>query len=134
MGDGARRGDGVNGRIQVSIGEGRDLLAQQEKSQFGLMKDLKDGSMMTANDMDFDKKRWKEIEKYRKTGDQLNKKEKAVLASLNESVRAEWKNNKFSDVIDYLSTASGQTIVVDKKALEDQNVNYEESVVNFVAP
>ena len=121
-------------RIQVGIREGRDLLAQQEKSQYDLQKDLQRGSTPPSGDVEFDKKIWKEISDKRGKGTKLTEKERALLTALNEPVKADWKNTKFSDVIDILSTVSKQTIVIDKKALEDQNVNYEDSVVNFVAP
>jgi hypothetical protein len=121
-------------RVQSGVREAKDVLDKQDRSAMGMIKDLKESSTPPAGDVDFDKKRWAEISKVRGKGDKLTEKEKSLLTALNEPVKAEWRNTKFSDVIDYLSTVSKQTIVIDKKALEDQNVNYEDSVVNFTAP
>ncbi len=95
-------------------------------------RDLDNSALPANGDVEFDKKRWKQIENSRKDT-VLTKKEKALLEALNKPVTAEWRGVVFRDVIEALATATGQPIVIEKKALEDQNIS-EESPVTFVAP
>ena len=95
-------------------------------------RDLDKAAMPSKGDVEFDKQRWAELDKIRKDN-VLTKKEKALLDALNKPVSPEWRNVVFRDVIEALATASGQPIIIEKKALEDQNIS-EESPVTFVAP
>jgi hypothetical protein len=127
----AARAMGRNGFMNARVREGRELLSDQEKRHAGLMRELDKSTITPAGDVEFDKKRWADASK--RSTNKLSEKEKKLLASLNEPVQANWKNSRFEDVIEFLSTASGQTIILDKKAMEEQEVTYE-SPVNFVAP
>jgi hypothetical protein len=122
-----------NTRIQTGVREGQQILKDREKADFELTKDLQRDSTPPAGDVEFDKKNWKRITEARK-GVALTAKEKALLAALNEPVKADFRNVKLTEVIDYLATVSKQTIVVEKEALKDANVNYEDATVNFVSP
>jgi hypothetical protein len=127
----AARAMGRNGSLNARVREGRDLLAEQDKRHTAAMMDLEKTSVPLKGDVEFDKERWAQVNK--RGGGQLTNKEKALLKALNEPVDAKFRNSRFEDVIEYLSTASGQPIVLDKLAMEDQNLTYD-SPVNFVAP
>ena len=122
---------GRNGFMNARVRESRDLLANQERSHRAAMQDLDKGSMPIVGDVEFDKKRWADANK--RGGNKLTEKERKLLKSLNEPVTANWKNSRFEDVIEYLSTVSGQSIILDKKAMDEQEVTYE-SAVNFTSP
>jgi hypothetical protein len=52
-------------------------------------------------------------------------KEKAILKALNTTVTVDFKNSKFQDVIDTLSTLIGQPILLDQNALEEAKITYD---------
>jgi len=122
------RGGFLNARIR----EAREILTEQERRWTVASRDMDRSSMPATGDIEFDKKRWAEITKMRK-GEELSEKEKAILKALNEPIKAQWRNSALRDVIEYLATVSGQTLFIDKRALEDENLT-EESPVSFFAP
>jgi hypothetical protein len=52
-------------------------------------------------------------------------KEKAILKALNTPVTVDFKNSKFQDVIDTLSTLIGQPILLDQGAMEEAKITYD---------
>jgi hypothetical protein len=52
-------------------------------------------------------------------------KEKAILKALNTAVTVDFKNSRFQDVIDTLSTLIGQPILLDQNALEEAKITYD---------
>jgi hypothetical protein len=52
-------------------------------------------------------------------------KEKAILKALNTTVTVDFKNSKFQDVIDTVSTLIGQPILLDQNALEEAKITYD---------
>jgi hypothetical protein len=118
--------------INFRISEAKDLLAEQEKRITMAMNDVTKSSMPAKGDMEFDVERFKTISKLRKTDD-LTKKEKEILQSLSKTVQPDWKGTQFQDVITQLSTLTGQTILIDKKALEDAVIGTD-TAVNLTIP
>lgn len=55
----------------------------------------------------------------------LTVREKAIMKALSTPVTVTFKGERFQDVIDYLTTAIGQPILLDKQALSDVNVDYD---------
>jgi hypothetical protein len=58
--------------------------------------------------------------------------ERAMIKSLETVIDARYKNSRFQDVIDHISTATGRTIIADASALADAGITYD-SPINFVA-
>jgi hypothetical protein len=56
---------------------------------------------------------------------QMTDRERAILRELNTTRSVEFKGETFQEVINYLSKATGQTIVVPKNILEEAGVTYE---------
>jgi hypothetical protein len=55
----------------------------------------------------------------------MTAKEKAILKALNTTVTVDFKNSKFQDVIDTLSTLIGQPILLDQGAMEEAKITYD---------
>ena len=128
----AARVMGKNSFINARIREANDLLKDQEARISMAMNDITRSSLPPKGNVEFDKEHWRKITRLRKD-DQLTKKEKEILEALSKTVQPDWKNSQFQDVITYLSTLTGQTILIDKKALEDASIGTD-SAVNFVVP
>ena len=61
-----------------------------------------------------------------------NEQERALVRALEILIDARYKNSRFQDVIDHVSTAINRTIITDAAALAEVGVTYD-SPVNFVA-
>lgn len=123
---------GRSGFLNARIREARAMIAEQDRRMTLASRDIDKSSLPPTGDIEFDKKRWAEITKLRKQ-DELTAKEKAILKALNEPVKAQWRNSALRDVIEYLATVSGQTLYIDKRALDDETLT-DESPVSFFAP
>jgi hypothetical protein len=77
-------------------------------------------------------KDWLEKTRKRSTGIKMTAKERAIMTALGKTMGADFSNDKFSEVIDYLKKATGIDIVIDKRALDEVNVTYE-STINLKA-
>jgi hypothetical protein len=75
---------------------------------------------------------WKERTKGRSDLTAPTQEERALLKTLDTPVDATFKNSRFQDVMEYLSTAGNRTIVVDPAAAAEVNLNYD-SPINMSA-
>ena len=123
---------GTNAFLNARIREARDMLSDMDRRSQYAMNEVTRSSMPSKGDVEFDKKRWGEISKARK-GEALSEKEKALLAALNKMVQPNFRNTKLEDALDTISQLTGQTIILDKKGLEDVNTSAE-TLVNFALP
>jgi hypothetical protein len=128
----AARVMGRTGFLNARIRESRELLTEAERRYTAWSRDMDRSSLPITGDIEFDKKRWHEIAKLRK-GEEISEKEKTILRALNSPIKAQWRNSALRDVIEYLSTVSGQVLFIDKRAMEELNLT-EESPVSFFAP
>jgi hypothetical protein len=80
-----------------------------------------------AGDVEFPKD-FQERTKGRSNTFPLTKKEKTILQALNTPVTVAFKESRFQDVIDYLSTLISQPILLDKDALEEAKITYDTPV------
>jgi hypothetical protein len=118
----------INSRIR----DARELLAQQEKNTALALQPDKGPP---KDDIEVDKKRWKEIAKspFRGVGPPLSEKEKTILTALSKTIHPEWQNVKFDNAIDELQKLIGVPLAIDRKALEDASIGTD-SMVNFSLP
>ncbi|MFL5342491.1 MAG: hypothetical protein ACJ8F7_20285 [Gemmataceae bacterium] len=124
---------GRRASTRVGVESGRDIRRdQEERTRQELGPNLTRSGTPIAGDIQFDKKYWDRISQARK--ETLSKKEQALLEALNKPVKAEFRNSILRDVMEYLSTEASLPILLDKKALEDQNVNEETTAVTFAPP
>jgi hypothetical protein len=71
---------------------------------------------------------WVEKSKRRSPEQKLTAREKALLDALQKPISVDFSGDTFSSVIEYLQKLTGQTIVMDKQALEEANVTYDTPV------
>src|SRR5262249_50166403 len=58
----------------------------------------------------------------------LTAKEKALFRALNASISVRFKNSRLADVIEYIQTAAGLRIVLDKASMDEIGVRYDSPV------
>jgi hypothetical protein len=120
----------LNG-ISVAADSANDLQAvrkQMEQGRVATMRDMERSlTMIPLNgDVEFPKD-WKEkTERRRKAG--LSEEEVRVLRALAKPIPVELKGSKLQDAIDYISTMSDRTIIIEKSALDENQISYDTPV------
>lgn len=111
------------------LASAKEVRLEKERKTAQALRDVEKSAIPPAGDIEFPKD-WKERTKRRKPFDYvpLTAKEQAILRALNSPVSVNFDKERFQDVLEYLSTVMDQPILVDKKALEDANINYETPV------
>lgn len=104
---------------------------RKEKTQrFGAaLNDVDRSAMPPIGDIEFPKD-WKEKSERRKmyAAPRLSARERAILQALNSPVTVNFKEEKFQEVLEYLSTLMGQSIVMTRADLNDASISYETPV------
>jgi hypothetical protein len=100
-----------------------------EKERGGLyaMRDIDRSAAPPTGDITFPKD-WKEKSERRLKTYGLTADEKAMLKTLSDPIQFEFKNTRFQDVMDYLSTRMNRTIMLDKNALDEGQITYDTPV------
>jgi hypothetical protein len=101
----------------------KDLKAR-EKGNMIASRDIERSAILPGGDIEFPKD-WKERTKGRVATIKLSDKEKSILKSLSSTISVNFKNSKLEDVLEYLRTYTGQTIIVDMDALKDVEGSYD---------
>lgn len=109
------------------VNAARRFELDRQRGLAGVNRDIVKSATPPAGDMDFPKD-WAARVKNRTTGTPLSAKEKSILDALATPVMVNFKNSRFDDVIEYLSTLTGQPILVDPSALKEAEVTYETPV------
>src|SRR5262249_9144592 len=110
------------------VQEARRLQNETEQRRLGAFVDIDKSNVLPRGDIDYgDPAKWRELTKRRKV-EQMTETEKALLDALNAPITLDLKNAKFEEVIDYLETKMGQSIMIDQAALEAAGVKYETPV------
>jgi hypothetical protein len=102
------------------IKEAEALLAQQREGYLLAMRAVDKSAVMPKDVIEFDTVRpgyFKEITQKRKVT--LTAREQALLKALDSPIDAQFRNKPFEDVIQSLSSAIGQPILLDKASLQD---------------
>jgi hypothetical protein len=88
------------------------------------MRDMDRSLAPPVGDVEFPKD-WKakSAERLKKYG--LSAEEKAILEALAKPIKVEFRNSKLQDVMEYISTMTGRTIILDKNALEEGQLTYD---------
>jgi hypothetical protein len=114
------------GAMMDRIKQNRTLVNEKERRMLGVYGDIDRASIPPVDDITFPRN-WKELTKKR-SGVKLTAKEKAILKALESPVTASFDDMKFEDVIKWLEDKSGQTILLDRQALDDAMVDYETTI------
>src|SRR5262249_41960768 len=106
----------------------QQLQAEQERRAAGTLAQVERSRTPPASDIDFPKD-WKERTKKRSPETvPTTAKEKAILRALDSPISVQFRDTRFQDVIDYIQDHTGQTILLDKQAMEDAGVSYDTPV------
>lgn len=107
--------------------DARKMRAEAEDRRMAAFRDVEKSAQLPRGDIEFPDD-WKERTKNRRAGVELTAKEQAILKALNTPVTVRFKGSRFEDVIEYLQTITGQTIFLDKAALDEAQVKYDAPV------
>jgi hypothetical protein len=118
------------GAMQDRIKQNRTLVTEKERRMLGVYGDIERASIPAVDDITYPKN-WKELTK-RRSGVKMTAKEQAIMKALESSITASFDEMKFEDVIKWLEDKTGQTILLDKQALDDAMVNYE-TIIKYKA-
>src|SRR5713101_3504110 len=105
----------------------RGLRNDQNKRLSSLSRDIDRSATPSDGDVEFPKD-FKERTKNRGSANPLTTKDKAILKALDTPITVSFKDSRFQDVIDYLSTLINQPILLDNNALEEAKITYETPV------
>jgi hypothetical protein len=116
---------GMNDRVR----QYRLIKSEKENGWALSMLDVDRSSVLPRDpDINFPSpEKWKEITKAR-TKSQATEKEKAILKALDAPDTVSFEGTTLESAIDYLQTLSGQTIILDKRTLDDVGINYDTPV------
>jgi hypothetical protein len=103
--------------------ESKNLRRERERGFTRVQLENEKGMVVPKGEITFPKDWHKRVAKRKRI--QMTKKEIILLRVLNSVISVNFKDNKFEDVIDYLQTKTKQTILVDKQALKDKDIDYE---------
>ncbi len=88
-------------------------------------------SAISANgDIEFPRN-WKELSLLRSKKSQLTATERAILKALDARTSVDVTDQRFGGMIDFFQKQMGQTIILDKPALDDLNINSESTKVSL---
>lgn len=116
------------GNAAGQLADNRFLKDQRDRRFSGTLGGVEASAMPATEDVEFpSKEKWQQITA-RAKGMQPTAKERAILKALNSPVTLDFKGARFEDVIEELQRITGQTILVDRQALDEVNVTYETPV------
>src|SRR5262249_30166224 len=106
------------------VAESNKIRAEGERRRVATLNEVSRSAMPIRGDVEFPQD-WKERTKDRGDKIQLTAKEKAILQALSSPITVKFKGSRFEDVIEYLQTFLGQSILLDRAELELQQVTYD---------
>lgn len=111
------------------LASARTLKKDKEKGVVAALNDVERSAIPLKGDIEFPKD-WKERSQRREmfTAPKLTPRERAVLQALNTPVTVNFKGERFQDVMEYLSTLTGQPIVFAQSDLNDASITYDTPV------
>jgi hypothetical protein len=130
------QGQNPSDQAKSFINKGREQLGtaagikdRKEKGFLGVQDELARASIPEVGDYKIPKY-WRELSERRKkyTMPQLTEQEKNLLRALNSTLSVEFNKTALRDVINYLQEKTGTSIIVDKEALREAQVEYDDPV------
>jgi hypothetical protein len=108
------------------VADARDRRRISGERRVGALRSVEESGVLPASDYEFPPRdKWLELTKKRSPASKMTAKERALLRTLSSVINVDFKENTLSQVIDWLEKATGQTIIVDKRALEEVGVTYD---------
>jgi hypothetical protein len=115
------------------IAEAKKIQNEKERGfDNAIGRDIDKSATPPKGDIEFPPpEQWARLTKAR-TQKKLTEKELNILKTLDSPIKVDFKDSRLEDVIDYLQTRTGLTIILDKEALDAAHVSYESLVsANF---
>jgi hypothetical protein len=110
------------------VGNGKSLNKQQGRAFSEASRDVARSASPPHESMDFPAD-WRErISRPTRQSVKMTAKEKAILEALQRPIAVDFDKVRLEEVIDYLEKATGLTIFLDKKALEDASASYDSPI------
>lgn len=111
----------------TSLKETDAVRVEKERGGLYAMRDIDRAAAPPTGDVTFPPD-WKEKSARRLKNYGLTPDEKAMMQALSAPIQFEFKNSRFQDVMDYLSTRMNRTIMIDKNALDEGQITYDTPV------
>ena len=108
----------------ASLESANTVRGDKEQRTVVAFRDMEKSAIPPAGDVEFPKD-WKEKSERRLKNYGLSPDEKAMLEALNQPIKVEFKNARLQDVLDYLSNQMKRTIIVNKSAMDEGQLNYD---------
>jgi hypothetical protein len=110
------------------LGNAKTLTKQQARGLGEASRDVARSSTLPRESMDFPSD-WRErINRPTRQSVKMTAKEKAILEALQKPIPIDFDKVRLEEVIDYLEKATGLSILLDKKALEDAGASYDSPI------
>jgi hypothetical protein len=112
-----------------NIATGKDNKADSEKRAVGTLTNVDQSARIPAGDLEIPKDWFKKMERRKNVNQlELSEKEKAILKALASTIKPEYKETGFLDVIDDLANKMNVTFALDKTSLADAGVTSDTQV------
>lgn len=113
--------------LATNLDEASAIRVEKENRTVLAMRDMDRSSLPPIGDVEFPKD-WKERSERRLRSIGLSPDERALLQTLEQPVQVEFKSSRLQDVMDYLSTRMNRTIIIDKNAMDENQVTYDSPI------
>jgi hypothetical protein len=107
-----------------SLEEAQAVAAETDHRRLLAMREVDKSAMPAVRDMEFPAF-WRKLSDERLKRYGMSPEDKAILETLSAPIKVEFKSTRIQDVMDYMSKQMKRTIVLDKNALEEAQVNYD---------
>jgi hypothetical protein len=109
------------------IDDAKAVQTERDDRRVLAMRDMDRSAIPPIGDIEFPKD-WKEKTARRLKSQQLSPTELRTLQALAQPISVEFKGSRLQDVVDYLSTVTSMTIMIDKAALDENQLSYDTPV------
>ncbi|HEX4589016.1 MAG TPA: hypothetical protein VH120_03745, partial [Gemmataceae bacterium] len=117
-----------------SLEEAQAVAAETDHRRLLAMREVDKSAMPAVRDMEFPAF-WRKLSDERLKRYGMSPEDKAILETLSAPIKVEFKSTRIQDVMDYMSKQMKRTIVLDKNALEEAQVNYDTPIsCSFATP
>ena len=109
------------------LADAKAVQTEKDDRRVLAMRDMDGSAIPPAGDIEFPKD-WKEKSARRLKSQQLSPTEMRILQALAQPIQVEFKGSRLQDVVDTISTMTGTAIMIDKPALDENQLSYDTPV------
>jgi hypothetical protein len=115
--------------IANQVADNRSLRQERQRGFDGALRSVDKSAVMPSGDVEFPKD-WKARTKNRLPAGavRMTPKEKAIMQALDTPLTVNFEDSPFDAVIEYLQTLTGQSILMNREALDAAGINYDTKV------